>query len=36
MNALQYGVMLESKNVFAFGIFLRIKDTSSHQFENLL
>ena len=33
MNVLQYGVMLECKNVFAFGIFLRIKETSSHQFE---
>ena len=33
MNVLQYGVMLECKNVFAFGIFLRIKETSSHQLE---
>ena len=30
MNVLQYGVMLEFKNVFAFGIFLQIKETSSH------
>ena len=31
MNVLQYGVMSECKNVFAFGIFLRIKETSSYQ-----
>ena len=29
MSVLQFGVMSESKNVFAFGIFLQIKDTSS-------
>ena len=34
MNVLQYGVMSECKNVFAFGIFLRIKETSSYQCEN--